>query len=178
MAESYIYDIDARNAAQEGYQLTEAELRELNARELEQFEQKVPMTASEKKALRKWVALGHSLRESPGSRYVIDIGMDFLDVYRTDHEIAAAVRGKTPAEKEAYIKEYIGYTEPSPVERERFEAIEATPAYVQKKYEKLYRQMLLLEDYLDEKGLWSDAQKYLENHTEDEIPTDFSFILE
>ncbi len=177
MARSYIYDLDASHDAQERYQLTEAEIRELHARELEEFEDKTPMTAYEKRALRKWVASGHSLRESPGSKYVFDIGMDFLDVYRTDHEIAAAIHGKTPAEKEAYIREYTGYTEPSPTERERFEAVKATPVYVQKKYEKLFRKMLLLEDYLTKKGLWSDAKKYLEDHADDEIPTDFSFIL-
>ena len=70
------------------------------------------MTPAEKRALRKWVASGHSAAESPGSKYICDIGMDFLDVYRADHEIAAAIRGMTRAEKTAYIKEYTGYGSP------------------------------------------------------------------
>jgi hypothetical protein len=37
--------------------------------------------------------------------------MDFLDVYRADHEIAAAIRGITRVEKTAYIKEYTGYVD-------------------------------------------------------------------
>lgn len=69
------------------------------------------MTPAEKRALRKWVASGHSAAESPGSKYICDIGMDFLDVYRADHEIAAAIRGMTRAEKTAYIKEYTGYVD-------------------------------------------------------------------
>jgi hypothetical protein len=176
MAMKYSYDIDAIYESPE-YTYKEAYVRAMNARELAELEEKVPMTAPEKRALRKWVASGHSWRESPGSRYVCDIGMDFLDVYRTDHEIAAATRGMTRAEKEAYIKEYTGYTDPTAEERERYEAVKATPAYVQKKYEKLYRQMLLLWRYLAEEGLWDEATGYLEEHKDDEIPVEFSFIL-
>ena len=118
-----------------------------------------------------------SWRESPGSRYVCDLGMDFLDVYRIDHEIAVATRGMTPAEKEVYIKEYTGYTDPTPEERERYEAVKSTPEYVQKKYAEIYRRMLLLWRYLAEEGLWNEATEYLEEHKDDEMPLDFSFIL-
>jgi hypothetical protein len=104
--------------------------------------------------------------------------MDFLDVYRADHEIAAAIRGMTRAEKTAYIKEYTGYVDPTPEELERMDAIRNTPAYVQKKYEKLVRQVFLLWDFLAEEGLWHEAKEYLEDHKDDEIPIDFSFVLE
>ena len=159
------------------YSYEEARIRAMNFRDLAELEEKVPLTASEKRALRKWVASGHSWRESPGSRYVCDIGMDFLQVYRTDHEIAAATRGMTPEEKVAYIKEYTGYTDPTPEELERTEAVKATPVYVQKKYEEMYRKMFLLWRYLAEEGLWNEASEYLEEHKDDEMPFDFSFIL-
>ena len=58
------------------------------------------------------------------------------------------------------------------------DAIRNTPAYVQKKYEKLVRQVFLLWDFLAEEGLWHEAKEYLEDHKDDEIPIDFSFVLE
>lgn len=171
-------DHDTFYAEPEHYRFTEEEIRTLNKRQLKEYEQKVPMTPAEKKALRKWVAAGHSVGESPGSRYICDIGMDFLDVYRADHEIKAAIRGKTKAEKIAFIKEYTGYKDPTPEELERMDAIENTPAYVQKQYEKLARQLFLLWDFLAEEGLWHEAKEYLEDHKEDEMPVEFSFILD
>ena len=114
MARNYDIDDDAFYAAPEHYRFSEDEIRSLNARALEDYELRVPMTPAEKRALRKWVASGHSVGESPGSKYICDLGMDFLDVYRADHEIAAAIRGKTKAEKIAYIKEYTGYVDPTP----------------------------------------------------------------
>lgn len=178
MARNYEIDYDAFYADPENYKFTEKEIRALNARTLEDYESRVPMTPAEKRALRKWVAAGHSVYESPGSKYICDNGMDFLDVYRIDHEIAAAIRGKTNEEKVAYIKEYTGYVDPTPEELERFDAIRNTPAYVQKKYEKLTRQIFLLWDFLAEEGLWHEAKEYLEDHKDDEIPIDFSFVLE
>lgn len=159
-------------------QLTKDELQALNERDLEELEQKVSMTACEKRALRKWVASGHSWRESPGSRYICDIGMDFLDVYRADHEIAAAIRGMTHEQKTAYIKEYTGYKDPAPEELERMDAVRNTPLYVSKRYERLARQLFILWDYLAEEGLYSEAKEYLEEHMDDDIPLPFSFILD
>ena len=176
MARRYDYDIDAIYDDPR-FTYEEARIRAMNARDLAELEEKVPLTAPEKRALRKWVASGHSWRENPGSRYVCDFGMDFLEVYRIDHEIAAATRGMTPAEKEAYIKEYTGYTDPTPEERERYEAVKTTPVYVQKKYAELYRRIHVLWRYLVEEGLWDEAAEYLEEHKDDEMPLDFSFIL-
>ena len=178
MARYYDIDYDTFNADPEHCQFSEEESRSLNARALEDYEFRVPMTPAEKRALRKWVAAGHSVYESPGSKYICDIGMDFLDVYRADHEIEAAIRGMTKAEKIAYIKEYTGYVDPTPEELERMDAIRNTPPYVQKKYEKLSRQMFLLWDFLAEEGLWHEAKEYIEDHKDDEMPVDFSFILE
>jgi len=155
-----------------------AEILLQNIRDFENYERKVPMTPAEKRALRKWVASGHSVRESPGSRYIFDIGMDFLDVYRADHEIAAATRGMTKAEKIAYIKEYTGYKDPTPEELERMDAVRNTPVYVQKKYEELCRRMFLLWEFLAEEGLSANARDYLDEHKDDEMPIDFSFVLE
>ena len=178
MARNYDIDEDAFYADPENYQFSEDEIRSLNARALEDYELRVPMTPAEKRALRKWVASGHSVSESPGSKYICDRGMDFLDVYRADHEIAAAIRGKTKAEKIAYIKEYTGYVDPTPEELERMDAIRNTPVYVQKKYETLSRKLFLLWEFLATEGLCQEAREYLEDHKDEEMPMDFSFILE
>jgi hypothetical protein len=178
MARNYDIDVDTFYADPEHYRFSEEEIRALNARELEDYEFRVPMTPAEKRALRKWVASGHSVGESPGSKYICDLGMDFLDVYRADHDIAAAIRGKTRAEKNAYIKEYTGYVDPTPEERERMDAIRNTPVYVQKKYKELSRKLFLLWEFLAEEGLYREAREYLEDHKDDEMPMDFSFILE
>lgn len=178
MARNYDIDYDAFYADPAYCQLSEEEIRSLNARALEDYERRVPMTPSEKRALRKWVASGHSVSESPGSKYICDLGMDFLDVYRADHEIAAAIRGKTKAEKIAYIKEYTGYVDPTPEELERMDAIRNTPVYVQDKYEKLSRKLFLLWEFLAAEGLCQEAREYLEEHKDEEMPMDFSFILE
>ena len=181
MAKEYHFNYDAFYEDPEGFQFDEEDIGYLNVRELESYEQKVPMTASEKRALRKWVAQGHSVRESPVSKYICipDSGRyDFLDVYRMDHEISAAIRGKSRAEKEAYIKEYTGYQDPTPEELERMDAVKNTPVYVQRKYEKLCRQVFQLWDFLAEEGLWNDAKEYLEEHKDDDIPIEFSFILD
>ena len=111
MARRYDFNYEAFPAGPGHCRYTEEELRDIRARELDDYESRVPMTPAEKRALRKWVASGHSAAESPGSKYICDIGMDFLDVYRADHEIAAAIRGMTRAEKTAYIKEYTGYVD-------------------------------------------------------------------
>ena len=178
MARNYDVDDDALYADPEHYRFSEKEIRSLNVRALEEYELRVPMTPAEKRALRKWVASGHSVGESPGSKYICDIGMDFLDVYRADHEIAAAIRGKTKAEKIAYIKEYTGYVDPTPEELERMDAIRNTPVYVQKKYGKLSRKLFLLWEFLAVEGLCQEAREYLEEHKDEEMPMDFSFILE
>ena len=63
----------------------------LNKKKLEEYEAKYPMTSAETRALRKWVALGYSVYEHPGSRHICLYGADpprnFLDVYRMDREI-------------------------------------------------------------------------------------------
>ena len=48
-----------------GYFLTEEEIQLLNKRALEEYEAKYPMIPTEKRALRKWVALGHSVYDIP-----------------------------------------------------------------------------------------------------------------
>jgi len=84
------------------------------------------MTPYEKRALRRWVASGHSVMEAPPSRYACIHCCypppSFLDVYREDKQLDAATRGMTKSEKASYLKEYVGFPEESAEERAQREA--------------------------------------------------------
>ena len=117
--EDYCFDEEAFLADPENYQFTADDIAYYNAMELEDYEETVPMTPYERRLLRKWVAAGNSVHESPGSRYFclkIFPCKDFLEIYRMDREIRAAVKGMSKAEKEAYLKDYIGWRDPVPGE--------------------------------------------------------------
>ena len=94
---------------------SEEDLQEFYRQELADYEQRVSMSPAEKRALRKWVASGHSPYEHPGSRYICLIDAfpppDFLDVYRMDREIKRELAGKSKAEKAAFLKAYTGCDE-------------------------------------------------------------------
>ena len=139
----------------EGYEFTEEDNRYFNAMELERYEATVPMTPAEKRALRKWVAAGNSIFESPGSKYVCSEGcsppMGFLDVYRLDRELDQALKGKSKSEKEAYLKEYFGYQEPE-------EKLQQT----EEQFHKLQRESYYLWMFISAQGLWEEAHDFLE----------------
>ena len=110
--EDYCFDYEAFEANPEKYVFTPDDIAYLNAMELERYEREVPMSPYEKRLLRQWVMSGHSPRENPGSRYICMTGSepyDFLDVYRMDRDIRKDMKGMTPVEQEAYLKEYIGW---------------------------------------------------------------------
>lgn len=113
----YCFDYEAFYADPEGYVFTPEDLAYSNAMELERYEQEVPMTYYEKRLLRKWVMSGHSPREMPPSRYLCFVGSepyDFLTVHRMDKEIRRDMKGMSKAEQEAYLKEYMGWTDDEP----------------------------------------------------------------
>ena len=80
--------------------------------DLRLYEGRNLMSAGERQAARRWVKSGHSIYEPCVSKYLPDReDQDFLDVYRQNKEIETAIRGMTPLEVEAYLKDYIGYRE-------------------------------------------------------------------
>lgn len=113
----YSFNYKAFEADPEGYPFTVEDYAYFNAMELEQYEANVPMSAYEKRLLRRWVASGHSPKENAGSKYLCltgSEGYDFLDVYRMDREIQKATRGMNKAEQTAYLKEYTGWSDADP----------------------------------------------------------------
>ena len=70
--DDYLFDWETFYRDPERYTFTEDDIMYWNLRELKNYEFDVPMTPAEKRALRKWVASGHSVHEPRGSRYVIE----------------------------------------------------------------------------------------------------------
>ena len=160
MDNNYAFDYAAFYADPEGYEFTEEDNRYFNAMELERYEQTVPMTPAEKRALRKWVAAGNSVSENPGSRYVCSEGcyppMDFLAVYRLDKELDKALKGKSKTEKEHYLKDYFGYESP-----------EEKLQHTEDQFRKLQRESYYLWMFVSTQGLWEDAHEFLEDHMDE-----------
>ena len=160
MDNNYAFDYAAFYADPEGYEFTEEDNRYFNAMELERYEQTVPMTPTEKRALRKWVAAGNSVSENPGSKYVCSDGcyppMDFLAVYRLDKELDKILRGKSKSEKDVYLKEYFGYESPE----EKLQQAED-------QFRKLQRESYYLWMFISSQGLWEEAHEFLEDNMDE-----------
>lgn len=112
----YCFDYEAFEKDPEAYVFTADDIAYENAMELERYEREVPMSPYEKRLLRKWVMSGHNPKENAGSKYLCLTSSepyDFIDVYRMDREIQKDMKGMNKAEQEAYIKELIGWSEPS-----------------------------------------------------------------
>ena len=160
MANNYAFDYAAFYADPEGYEFTEEDNRYFNAAELERYEQTVPMTPAEKKALRKWGAAGHDVSENPGSKYTCTEGsfppMDFLAVYRLDKELDRTLKGTSKSEKETYLKEYFGYQSPE-------EKLQQT----EEQFHKLQRESYYLWMFISSQGLWEEAHEFLEDNMDE-----------
>ena len=174
----YYFDWNAFNSDPERYEFTKDDLAYFNAIELEQYEQEIPMTPYEKRALRKWVASGHSVRDMPPSRYpcvhCCYLPPTFLDVYREDRQLDAATKGMTRAEKAAFLKEYLGFHEESEEERTRREENnrlhEQTPEAARKVIHNLQRKIFYLTIFLAEQGLSDESEEYLNEHMDEPAP--------
>lgn len=151
----------------------EENLRDSNKRELGDYEQNVPMTPDEKQALRRWVLSGHRVYEAPASKYACLCGewpADFLDVYRLDKELDAAVQGKSAAEREIYLRQYFGDEEEVPLEKMKQENWEKFPKQMQDYVRKLKREVFYLWIFLTEQGLWEDAREFMEENRNEPVP--------
>ena len=168
----YCFNWEAFEADPERYVFTKDDIAYSNAMELEKYEQETPMTPYEKRALRRWVASGHSVMETPPSRYACIHCCypppSFLDVYREDKQLDAATRGMTKSEKASYLKEYVGFPEESAEEQAQREANqhlhEQTPEAAREVIRTLQRKIFYLSTFLAEQGLSSEAEDYLSDH--------------
>lgn len=156
----------------------EENIRASHKRELGDYEQNVPMTSNEKQALRRWVLSGHSVYEAPASKYASLCGewpTDFLDVYRLDKELDAAVQGKNAIEREIYLRQYFGDEEEVPLEKAKQESWEELPKQVRDYVRKLKREVFYLWIFLTEQGLWEDAREFMEENRNEPAPFEESW---
>jgi len=184
MSKEYKFDYEAFYQDPEGYSFTKKDIAYLNARELEAYEHKVSMTSGEKRALRRWVASGHSVYEHPDSKYICLYGaspeLDFLSVYRMDKELEQELKGKSEAEQEAYLKEYTGYTaDEVPEDTEEAKAIRTafgkTPQPVKDRMRKLKRETFYMWMFITQEGLWEEAREFLEENMDIPLPFEDEF---
>ncbi len=109
----------------------EKEYQAMLDEELKEYLQVTKMTAKERKALRKWVATGHSVHENNAMAvYEGGFPIDFLDIYREEEEIRQATKGMRPEDARKYVMEYYGWSdelknhEPEPLDDIDFSKIE------------------------------------------------------
>ena len=134
--------------------------------ELERYELETPMTPYEKRALRRWVASGHSVMEPPPSRYAC--------VYRTDRELDAATKGMSKGEKTRYLQEYAGFSvEPDEERCSRGENARLhieTPDKAKETIQKLRRELCYTWMFLMEEGLFQEAEEFVKSRMDEPTP--------
>ena len=129
-----------------------------------------PMTVNERRLLRKWVSEGHSVNESPGSKYLPDRypPTDFLETYREDCEITRATIGMTDDEAEAYLKEYTGSEAPDSEQKAYIDVNESGTKSVKKYIKNIQREMWHLWEFVWQEGLGEEARAFIEEHKDEE----------
>lgn len=176
--ENYQFNWEKFNEDPEHYVFTKDDIAYWNAMELEKYEAATPMTAAEKRALRRWVASGHSLTEAPPSRYACIHSRypepDFLEAYRTDRELDEATKGMTREELAGYLRECSGQIPETESEREaRLENERLrleTPEAVREKIRLLQREIAHVWAFIMEKGLQKEADTYVKAHMDQPAP--------
>jgi hypothetical protein len=140
--------------------------------EYQDYIAKKPMTPYEHRLVRKWVKEGNSVYGCTQSRYYGESAypMEFLEVYRSDRAIDKELQGKTPQEREAYLKDLLGYQEEPAEEKELRKAKAATPEPVNAHIRKLERELFHIWAFIIEKGLCSEAMEYVNEHKNEESP--------
>ena len=140
--------------------------------EYQDYIAKKPMTPYERRLVREWVKDGNSVYGCTQSRYYGESAypMEFLEVYRSDRAIDKELQGTTPQEREAYLKDLLGYQEEPAEEKELRKAKAATPEPVNAHIRKLERELFHIWAFIIEKGLCSEAMEYVNEHKNEESP--------
>lgn len=140
--------------------------------EYQDYIAKKPMTPYERRLVRKWVKEGNSVYGCTQSRYYGESSypMEFLEVYRSDRAIDKELQGKAPQEREAYLKDLLGFQEEPAEEKELREAKAATPEPVNAHIRKLERELFHIWAFITGEGLYSEAMEYVNEHKDEETP--------
>ena len=140
--------------------------------EYQDYIAKKPMTPYERRLVREWVKDGNSVYGCTQSRYYGESAypMEFLEVYRSNRAIDKELQGKTAQEREAYLKDLLGYQEEPAEEKELRKAKAATPEPVNAHIRKHERELFHIWAFIIEKGLCSEAMEYVNEHKNEESP--------
>ena len=94
------------------HMIKEQEYQVMLDEELKEYLKDTKITAKERKALREWVAAGHSVHEN-NAMAVSEGGypIDFLDIYREEEELRQATKDMSPEDARKYMMNYYGYTD-------------------------------------------------------------------
>ena len=85
-------------------------------------------------------------------------------------EILRKLAGKDPAERTEYIRDCWEYSYP-PEEGKRMDQIRAaTPSEAKEYIHQLERAQFWLWDFVMDKELWYEAEKYVTDHADEDIP--------
>ena len=131
------------------------------------------MSSYERRLLRNWVRSGHSVYDTVESRYLPGPAyppMDYLTAYRLDRDLSEDMKGMTIAEKNSYLKSYIGYEEPPAEVIAMNEAKKNTPKLIEDRVRHLERELFHLWEYIWQEGLGDEAREFMEEHKDEEIP--------
>lgn len=141
-------------------------LQELHEQEYKEYIHTVPLSRYEQHLLRKWVAEGHSVYESAGSRYLPDFypPRTFIDCYREDRAIEKELRGKSSKEREQYLKSYTGWD--NFTRKEQFLNKEAVKESLRQKN----REIFYLWEFIQNEGLWEEAMEFIDENINEPVP--------
>ena len=133
-------------------------------KEMYEYIDRNPVTDEERQALLEWIQAGHSVYERCPSRYLPEREeQDFLDIYRQDREIDRDVAGMTSDAMIAYLKDYMGYSDPEPIQN-------YSHGQLEEMVRRLEKENLILYHFLERKGIKADAEQYVRQHIDEEIP--------
>jgi hypothetical protein len=94
------------------YMRKELEYQAMLEEELKEYLKDTKMTPKERKALREWVAAGHSVHEN-NAMAVCEGGypIDFLDIYREEEELRQVTKDMSSEDARKYMMDYYGYSD-------------------------------------------------------------------
>lgn len=85
-------------------------------------------------------------------------------------EILRKLAGKGPVEQTEYLRDCWRYGYP-PEEGKRLDQVKAaTPSEAKEYIHQLEREQFWLWDFVMDRGLWAEAQKYVTDRTDEDIP--------
>ena len=153
--------------------MKKTEMYDLRWKEFRKYTCENNISRDERKLLSDWVRAGHSVYDIVESGYLPGPAyppMDFIQACRLDMDLSEDMKGMTTAEKDVYLKAYIGYEDPPPEEAAVTEAKNNTPEIIEEFVRQLERDLFHLREFVWKEGIGAEAEKYVAEHKDDAVP--------